>query len=69
MGLFSDPKKKTLNAHISKSLLAPKGLFSKTLQYRLVDLHQASFTAAEDIWGPNVSEPKNMRAWLVDSEE
>ena len=31
--LFSGPKnRKTLNAHISKSLLAPKGLFSKTLQ-------------------------------------
>ena len=31
--LFSGPKnRKTLNDHISKSLLAPKGLFSKPLQ-------------------------------------
>ena len=33
LGLFFQSKeKKTLNAHISKSLLAPKGLFSKPLQ-------------------------------------
>ena len=32
---FWSKEQKTLNAHVSKSLLAPKGLFSKTLQIKV----------------------------------
>ena len=39
-----------------------------SFRYRLVDLHQVSYSSSRYL-GSNVSEPKNMHAWLVDSKE
>ena len=56
--LFSGPKnKKTLNAHISKSLLAPKGLFPKTLQRYLASpvFSESYFKRGEGTLGAEAS--------------
>ena len=53
-GCFSCPKKKTLNAHISKSCLAPRTEIARTLQ---LCLHTLQSWAGEIFFDPRTSFP------------